>query len=455
MTTPAQRTNGNGPDEDSFACDVLVIGGGPAGSAIATHLARRGREVVVLEKAHHPREHIGESLLPYSMPYLAELDVLEEVNRSIGILKRGADFFSDHDPKPHQTYYFRNAWEGDSAHAYEVDRSDFDKLLFHNAAQAGAQTHEGMRVIGVEFHPGGHSRVIARDENGNERVWDARFVVDASGRDTFLSSRFKLKQKNRKHASSALYGYYKNVPRQPDEDEGNICLYWLPHGWVWLIPLRNGLMSVGAVCFPDYLKTRDCPPAEFLDKTLALSPMLAERMKGAERVGKVQATGNFSYFSRRASGKGYLLVGDAFAFLDPVFSSGVHIALTSASLGADTVDGILDNPARARRLTRAYERNLRRGLRRFAWFIYRFNAPAFRRMFMDPGMRFGMFEAVTAMLAGDVFRPGPPKRPILLFRAAYYLVSLIELRGSIANWRRRRRSVAGRRGSADLERAVR
>lgn len=422
-------------------CDVAVIGGGPAGAATAALLARKGRDVVVFEKGHHPRFHIGESLIPQTLPLLERLGVLDQVDRTIGLLKPGAHFHSDTHPNVQQTYYFREAWDKQWPYAYEVKRSEFDETLFDNARASGARAFEGARVNAVEFRRGGPGRVHVRQEGGEEQVWNARYVVDASGRDTLLSSRHRLKQKNRRHNSAAIYGHYRHVPRQEGEDEGNITVYWFEHGWFWLIPLRDGTMSVGAVCWPEYLKTRDCPPAEFLARTWALSPSLSKRMANAELEGEVRATGNFTYFSRTASGPGYLLVGDAYAFLDPVFSSGVHLALTGAFKAADTVDAILDNPGRARRLTREYERYLRRGMKVFAWFIYRFNTRALHNLFMSPRDVQRMPEAVTTMLAGDVFRKTPVRWPLFLFRVVYYATALVNYRASLDWWRRRRRNI--------------
>jgi len=424
------------------ACDVVVIGGGPAGSAVAALLAGKGRDVVVLEKDSHPRFHIGESLLPQSLPLLEKLGVLDEVHESIGLLKPGAEFYSDTHANGHQTYYFRTAWDKQWPYAYEVRRSEFDHALFRNAARKGATTLENTRVTSVDFRRGERSRVYARGSDGTEQTYEARFVIDASGRDTLLSGRFGLKRKNPKHSSAALYGHFRNVPRQSGDDEGNICVYWFEHGWFWLIPLRDGTMSVGAVCWPEYLKTRDCPPAEFLRRTIALSPSLNERMADAELVGDVQATGNFTYFSRTAAGDGYLLVGDAFAFLDPVFSSGVHLALTGGFFAADAVDGALEHPERTRKLMRAYERRLRRGMKTFSWFIYRFNTRAFQNIFMSPRDVLRMPEAVTTLLAGDVFRRTPVHTSMFAFRIVYYVSALANLRSSLGSWTKRRRNVA-------------
>ncbi len=423
-------------------CDVLVIGGGPAGSAVATLLAERGRNVVILEKEHHPRFHIGESLLPQSLPLLGKLGILDEVHNSIGLLKPGAEFFSDDHPNHHQIYHFGKAWDKTWPYAYEVRRSAFDEALFRNAARKGAQTLEGMRVTQVRFRRGAPSFVWARDDNGSQHQWKARFIVDASGRDTLLSARLGLKRKNRRHNNAAVFGHFRNVPRPSGEDAGNICVYWFEHGWFWVIPLRDGITSVGAVCWPEYLKTRECPPAEFLLRTIALSAALHERMKDAELVGRVRATGNFTYFSSTAAGDGYLLVGDAFAFLDPVFSSGVHLALTSAFLAADTIEGILKNPEHATRLARSYERQLRRGMKIFAWFIYRFNTRAFQNLFMAPRDTLRMPEAVTTLLAGDVFRRTPLRWSMLIFRLVYYATAIGNARSSVSSWKQRRRNAS-------------
>lgn len=434
MTEESQTRSG-------YNCDVAVIGGGPAGSATAALLARKGRDVVLFEKDHHPRFHIGESLLPQTLPLLRQLGVLEQVDEAIGIHKPGAEFLSDTHPNTKHTYYFCEAWDKDWPHAYEVRRSEFDKLLFDNATREGARTFEGARVGAVECVRGRANRMQVILEDGSKQDWTARQVIDASGRNTLLASRNGLKKKSRRHNSAAIYGHYRNVERKPGTDEGNISVCWFEHGWFWLIPLRDGTTSVGAVCWPEYMKTRDCSPAEFLHRTLALSPAVSARMRDAELVGDVQATGNFTYCASAAAGEGYLLVGDAFAFLDPVFSSGVHLALVGGFKAADVVDKMLDHPERAPRLSREYERHMRRGMKQFEWFVYRFNTRAMEYIFMSPRDVQRMPEAVTTMLAGDVFRRTPIRRSLFFFRLVYYVTAVVNFKATLAAWFRRRRNV--------------
>lgn len=423
---------------ENHQCDVLVIGGGPAGSTVSTLLADKGWRVVLLEKEHHPRFHIGESLLPMSLPILKHLGVLEQVE-AIGVLKTGAHFVSDNYPDRDQTYYFSFALDKNHPHAYEVRRSEFDHLLLQNSAARGVEVHEGVRVTHVELTNG--PAVQAKDERGQIQHWQARQVVDASGRHTFLATRFGSKQKNPRHASAAIFGHFKNAQRLSGRDAGNISIFWFKHGWQWMIPLRDGIMSVGAVCWPEYLKTRgSTPPADFLWQTIELCPGVSKRMQEATLIGEARATGNYSYRSTRLYGDGWLMVGDAFAFVDPVFSSGVYLAMNSACLGTEVVDARLREAATAPQLASAYERRMRRGLRVFSWFIYRFTSPSMERLFMAPSNRFRILEAVISVLAGDVFSKTPIMRPLILFKAIYYTASARYLTGSLRAWWRRRRN---------------
>jgi flavin-dependent dehydrogenase len=423
--------------------DVLVIGGGPAGTTCALLLKEKGWHVTLVEQDHHPRFHIGESLLPMNLPILDRLGVLDEV-RAIGVPKYGAEFAPGDQAADPQVIYFANAIDKGHPHAYQVRRSEFDEVLFRNCTRRGVETHEGVRVKDVTFRPGMTHLVHTQADDGTRRTWAARFVVDASGRDTLLSRKFGLKEKNPEHQSAAIFGHFRNVVRRPGADGGNISIYWFPHGWFWMIPLRDGTMSVGAVCWPEYLKTRRSSPEAFLWQTIRLCPQVAARMRDAELCDKARATGNYSYKSREMVGDGYILVGDAFAFIDPVFSTGVMLAMTSASFGADAVDAHLRDPATAKPLFRRFERKMRRGIATVSWFIYRFTSPAMQELFMAPRNVLRIQEAITSVLAGDVFRRTPITLPLAVFKAVFYLTFGLRFRHAWQSYRRRRANVAVR-----------
>jgi flavin-dependent dehydrogenase len=433
-------------------CDVVVIGGGPAGSTIAALLAERGWKVVVLEKDRHPRFHIGESLLPHNNPLFERLGVLEEV-REIGLVKNGAQFSSMYHGKA-ETFYFRQALDKSLPSGFEVHRADLDHLLLRNAARKGVEVLEETRAEQVDF---GRDEVRVR-ARGNEtsgpetsgpetsapqgvREWRARFLVDASGRDTFLAGLLRIKEANPKHASVALYGHYENAQRSPGEDEGNISIYWFDHGWFWFIPLQRGITSVGAVCWPYYLKRRKDSLEQFLDETIALCPALAERLAQARRIAPVTATGNYSYQATRCTGANYLIVGDAYAFVDPVFSSGVYLAMSSAFTGAEAVDAALRDPVGSTRALARYERHVRRGIRTFSWFIYRITTPAMRDLLMGPKNVLGVVDGLTSFLAGDIYRANGVRARIRVFQLIYYFFSALSPRRTLAAMRRRRENI--------------
>jgi len=417
-------------------CDVVVIGGGPAGSTIAALLARQGREVVMLEKAHHPRFHIGESLLPANLLLLAKLGVLDEV-AAIGMPKWGVDFSSPQHACG-AALEFGDAWDKSMPMAWQVRRADFDDILFRNARASGAATHEGCCVRRVEFYAEG-ATIDALLDGGALQRWRARFVIDASGRDTLLARQNGWKHRDRKHASAALFGHFRGATRLPGRMEGNISIFWFALGWFWFIPLADGSTSVGAVCWPHYLKSRDKPLPAFFQDTIAMAPALLERLRDATLIDEqVHATGNYSYCADRCAGEHFLLLGDAYAFIDPVFSSGVYLAMVSAFEGAEVVAASLDRPLEAAAARRRFGRLMRRGPREFSWFIHRMTNPALRELFMRPANPLRTQEAVLSLLAGDIFGKTPIWASLLLFKCVYYATSLAALPSTWLAWRERR-----------------
>ena len=408
MSNPAE-------DKDAPAhaleADVVVIGGGPAGTTAATLLARRGWKVILLEKARHPRFHIGESLLPMNLPILERLGVLEQV-RAIGVHKLGADFPLQDEADTTHVFRFDRAIDPKYGYAFQVKREEFDQLLFRHALANGVDAREDTKVERVDFE-GGRPRVVhARGADGVALAVRTRYLVDASGRDTI--DRFA-------------------------------------HGWYWLIPLKDDVMSIGAVCFPEYLKQRRGDSEQFLMQTLAMTPSVWKRMGDAKRVAPVHVTGNYSYSCSTMSGPGWVMAGDAYAFIDPVFSSGVYLAMNSAEHAAGVVDGSLREPAREQRLQRAMARRLQRGLRHFSWFIHRFTSPVMQRLFADPRNVLQIEQAVISMLAGDVFDNRPVLRRLRLFRMLYAANALVIAPEALRGWRARRRQVAESFGGDTLQ----
>lgn len=422
------------------SADVIVIGGGPGGSTAAALLAEAGRRVVVLEKSRHPRFHIGESLLPASLPLLKRLGVASQME-GIGLVKHGVEFYSPRHDR-WQRFDFAESWNKSLGHAYEVRRSSFDAILLERARALGAQVVEGCRAREIEFRGTEGVEVLSQAADGTLRRWRARYLIDASGRDTLLAARLGTKHRNRHHNSSAMYAHFRNAWRNEDPYRaGDISIFWFEHGWFWSIPLADGITSVGAVVWPYYMKSRALPVTEFFMKTIALSPPLGERLASATLATEVEATGNYAYTCRRAQGERFLLVGDAYAFVDPVFSSGVLFAMEGGVAAAEALDEALRRPARRAQAFRRFERRLRHGPRVFSWFIYRMTRPAMQDLFMGPRNVFRVKEALLSLLGGDIFGTTPIWASLRVFKLIYYINTLAHPRRSLEAFRARVRNI--------------
>lgn len=438
------NNNATQPLTASDQFDLAVIGGGPTGSTIASLVARKGYSVLVLEKDEHPRFHIGESLLPQNMRILRRLGLANRME-DIGVYKPGVDFTSQAVTEECQEILFADALDVQPGceHAYQVPRSKFDKMLFDNAHADGATLISSAKVRDVNFSESGRA-VLDYDHGDIVHQVSARFVVDASGRDALLARKFRLQHRNREHATAALFGHFSQIPRRPESSAGNISIYWFDQGWIWMIPLPNDLMSVGAVCNPDYLRQRGEDVEGFFYATIKRNPHAWNRLAVGRLETSITATGNYSYYSTRLDGPNWLMLGDAGMFVDPVFSSGVYFGMYSAECGADVVLAELTcDSVAAKRARKRMRKKVRQGVREISWFIYRFHAPAMRQMFLHPGELLQVREAVISVLAGDVHDNLRVLWRVRLFRLLYALVSLKLLPSALRELRNRRQNAKG------------
>ncbi len=380
--------------------DVAVIGGGPGGSTAAALLGAAGRDVVVFERERFPRFHIGESLLPWNMRIFERLGLVEVLEAGF-IEKWGVEFVSSSGDLS-RTYHFDNALDVRYPKCFEVQRARFDRLLLDNAARRGARVRQGTKVLSAQRRPDGVWEIeVESEERGAERA-EARFLVDASGRDAFLARRDGLKVPDPLLKKAAFFAHYRGIPRAPGRDAGNIVVVMMKDGWFWFIPFADGTTSVGLVTDGSSVRSAGLRPQEALEEGIRRCPAARRLTEKAERITEVWSASDWSYRCRRIAGDGWLLVGDAAAFVDPVFSSGVLLAMSSGEAAADLLDealttGSLD-PARSRR----YEKTVLRHVAGYRRIVGLFYTPAFAQLCLVPKERFSLPGAVLSLLAGHM-----------------------------------------------------
>lgn len=383
--------------------DVVVIGGGPAGSTVSTLLAQQGHRVELFEREHFPRYHIGESLIPETYWVLKRLGMLDKMKGSHFIKKHSVQFVNQHG-KESAPFYFYNNKPHECSQTWQVRRSEFDTMMLQNAQEHGVNAHQGVRVLDILFEGPRAVGVQIVDENGSKKEVRADVVVDASGQSSMLINKLKIRKSDNKLNKGAIWTYFKGAYRDQGQDEGATIVLALKEkkGWFWYIPLHDDIVSVGVVGDFDYLFKGRGSHEETYAEELERCPAAKERVSIGKQVERMFATKDYTYRASQAAGDGWVLVGDAFGFLDPLYSSGVLLALKSGELAADAVSEGLKKGDTSREQLGKWEGPYVEGVDRM------------RRLVVEyyEGFSFGQFIRrypnhigdVTDLLIGDLFK---------------------------------------------------
>ncbi len=388
---------------DSY--DVVVVGGGPAGSTVATLLARDGLQVAVFERERFPRFHVGESLLPANLPIFDRLGCHATLREARFLAKPGATFYDEYEGRGSHTFTFEET-PFQPAFAYNVVRAEFDALLLQHAASMGAVVYDQYTVENVHIHP---DKVVIqiREPQGGMVETSSNLLVDASGRATFLGGRLGKRKPLPGLGRVAIFAHFRGARRDETVPAGNIRIHLVRDGWLWWIPFADGTDSIGCVLHAKVAKRRQGSVATLFETTIASAPRLAKGLEGAQRLTPIHTTPNMSYRVSPAVGDRFLAIGDAVGFVDPIFSTGVFLAMHSAEMAAEAIQQAFHHQDFNVRRFRRYETQLHRGTKPILAFIRRFYDPAFLDLFFTPQPHFRLYQAVLWVLSGAIFDRRP------------------------------------------------
>ncbi len=357
--------------------DVAVIGGGPGGAALATFLARAGHRCVIFEQSKFPRYHIGESLIPHTHGIFDRLGLLPQLRASAFPVKHSVRFVS-HGGKESVPFYFSETIPGERARTWQVERSQFDTMMLDHARAGGVEVHEQTSIDKVLFEDSRAVGVQTVSADGARSEVRAKVVVDASGRACIIGRQLGLRSPLPELRKASAWGYFRGGKRLPGIDAGETTMFLVPGGgWFWYIPLPDDMVSVGIVADPEYVFSESDDMEAAFTREVAKCAPLADRLSVATRVGPVRGSRHLAYLNRQTCGDGWVMIGDARAFLDPIYSSGLYLALGSAELAAQCIDDALkNNDVSAARLG-AFEPALWKGVDVVRRLIHAFYDPNF------------------------------------------------------------------------------